>query len=491
LAATDDQRGQMTPDRHRTDHRRFLLTLFLMVAGLLLPLQYMGTSYADDRHSGDLSEFECICGPDDVPAELRGCVPLFRYAITRSFNREGVIVYISDRNDPQHFTRISASLRRCTEHNFYLPAPTHITLRSVTPAVKRVCEAQRRETHRREVQETGNPHDEAIIDWHIVRRFGLTPYHVLYDGGALQMWLATAMLREHLKSVRHNPSLTIRLRVNNFYDTLRRDEWASMHDLRGHMLHPVQELFMMSVGAERYDIHKPGFRCAEYQVFGTPNITPMSFEVNYTKTAFPSFPVLQKMATELNGKLLARFGEAPSFSWKTGLIDQRKTEDYDQQNRSRGIQPALEHEITRALAEHCHIDLVPFHLGSNMTLQEQFHLVRSHRLIVGGEGALFAMMIMSAPNTTWVQVYNHTRRRGTWLHSNFHAAVARGIPWVRLVILVISNKDHYAPVHELIRAIERGGGFNGATPFLPGVVYVGVDEFGREMTASEVVANGG
>jgi hypothetical protein len=84
---------------------------------------------------------------------------------------------------------------------------------------------------------------------------------------------------------------------------------------------------------------------------------------------------------------------------------------------------------------------------------------------------------LARPGTTWIVVYNHTRPRGEWRHSAFHARLAEGLPGVRMLIYMVVAHGRRAPVGPLAAA--------DVSPFEPGVRFFGADSLGQKPAAPE------
>jgi hypothetical protein len=97
-----------------------------------------------------------------------------------------------------------------------------------------------------------------------------------------------------------------------------------------------------------------------------------------------------------------------------------------------------------------------------MTLARQFHLANRHPLVVAGEGAFFAWLVLARQGSTWVMVHNHSHHpiKGTTRTSNFHAKLVHEFSWVRLVVYVIDNgrRENMTELLRVLRDVPWTGG---------------------------------
>jgi hypothetical protein len=175
-------------------------------------------------------------------------------------------------------------------------------------------------------------------------------------------------------------------------------------------------------------------------------------------------------------RLVTKFGDVEANQETPVMFDSREpTTTFDHDQRTRGLQPALKFEFLASLAGLVGKS-VTRPMGHNYPLKTQFHWIRESSVIVGGEGALFAFMFLSKPNTTWICVYNHTRPAKSFKFTNFHAPMAHALRSIRVIFYMVDHGDR-APVDETVKKF-----FGHGSVFKPGVYYVGpVDRFGHRV----------
>ncbi|MBJ6907626.1 DUF563 domain-containing protein, partial [Vibrio cholerae] len=83
--------------------------------------------------------------------------------------------------------------------------------------------------------------------------------------------------------------------------------------------------------------------------------------------------------------------------------------------------------------------------SASMSLEEQWRILQSKKVVVAAEGAFFAWSMFAAENSTWICIDNHTRPEGFEpVTSHYHANLALAYPWMRLIVYTIRH-GHRAP----------------------------------------------
>jgi hypothetical protein len=150
------------------------------------------------------------------------------------------------------------------------------------------------------------------------------------------------------------------------------------------------------------------------------------------------------------------------------LFDGRNLREFDGgMHRARGVQPALKEEIFRAFVPDLASGHITVSFDHTMTLEQQWRLLQAHQIVVAGEGAFFAWLLLAAPGSTWVMVHNHTHPPfDNTRSSNYHTPTALFSNWTRLVVYVIDNGIRES-ADELARVLRE-------TPWKGGdVIHVG------------------
>lgn len=103
----------------------------------------------------------------------------------------------------------------------------------------------------------------------------------------------------------------------------------------------------------------------------------------------------------------------------------------------------------------------------------QFHAIRSHRVIVCGEGAFGVWQFLVRQGTTWVQIYDHLHPTtgAPWRAWMYHTRIAIGLPRIRHVVLSrYGGVSGEGMMNALARAVESS--------FNPGVLVLEAQERG-------------
>jgi hypothetical protein len=418
--------------------------------------------------------FHCLCGPPDLPEHKKSCTPLFRHAVTDAEPGKRLLYYLFTKSR-EAFVAMVDRFHDCAQFQdphqrvFFWPrdGKFQVLFAKPTPRIAKTCPHR----HKPAPAVTDELPRSIDLEWHVGRWFGLSLYHLLYDRGGFQMWLQRHLFREMAIQYRLlHPDGEVRLTVNNINDV------EAMHTeryLKGHtLIHPVQELYNRFGRVDDYRWHQPGVRCAPWQGLGYLYISPMTYDVDWVSATNASAPWIARAVTDLHRSMAQAYPVEAALVARTdeAMIDLRGTSDFDNQQRARGIQPQTRELLAATIQHSTGMALEPFRLHEGMTLREQYAILQTHQIVVCGEGAVTGLQLLSRPNTTWIMVYNHSRPANDWRHSNFHAGVTQGIPWIRLIIFVIVNGT--AGDVNVLRSMLQD-------PFVPGVHYIGADRFGQ------------
>ena len=208
--------------------------------------------------------------------------------------------------------------------------------------------------------------------------------------------------------------------------------------------------------------------------------------------------------------LLQRYGDV-SVDSRTPLLleDREPSQDFNvNDGRSRGIQFYLRDEIIRALWPLVAAPSSPLlatgsmnrsmshrlaRFGYGTPMRDQLHAIRRATVVICGEGAFHTLLPLSRAGTTWIVVYNHTRKHDlgdveqSWKYINFHAPLCRAFPSVRTVFYMIDDGRRDPIVgptgnvianSSLLRALfdgRQGSASDG------GVYFVGADAHGHRV----------
>jgi hypothetical protein len=402
------------------------------------------------------SRVHCLCS-------AIGCVPLMENVLTRVYKNAKLVVYLRHHNTAEVFEYLFWKCADAgTTHivNSYWDWPWGKGIRFPVEFIA----AQ--DLVERALQDAGGePTDN--IEWYVPRDF-YSPYHILLDRGSYQLAGQLNLARAVIANAQPLPNHTNSRAVTSVGVSLFADIAGNVER---NLSVAVYEIFFTMAGIQRLTQNPTdALQPARWQGFGF--FAGGGVDWSYThKNTKHSWPLLQAVINTTNQRLEAKYGPPPA-PLDDVIFDERKTSEYGEFRRSRGIHPELLEQLHHMVTIDLGRPWVKMTFSDRMTLEEQFNTVRRHRLFIVGEGAVTVNMMFSRPNTTWVVVYNHTRTRGEWTHASFHALQALSWPHVRLVLFTVW-RSHVPLMSDLLAVLQR--------PWQPGVTFLGSDDDGQPL----------
>ena len=271
---------------------------------------------------------------------------------------------------------------------------------------------------------------------------------------------------------------------------------------------PIHQAWEAVLRPQRFDWYEKGMMYAPYVALNMMTCTPQDGYARDINTKSRQILwYIRLFASAVQTSLLRRYGETPTGGQVPGhvFIEKRKIADFDRDSRARGIQPHLQAQLIkglgrevpwlkRAAAERKSLSadqqltfpkawslgetttsdgllITERQLSKEIPYKHQWYWIRSARVILAGEGAFISFMQLSAPNTTWICIFNHTKPPNEAKMSIFHAQLAPAYDYIRLIFYVIDN-GVADPVSDLWPLVAK-------EPFEPGVFFVGADANGN------------
>jgi hypothetical protein len=422
------------------------------------------------------SAVHCVCGPIGiVREEEKSCVPLLEN-VTTDVLPKTLVTFHLDVESEEEKESLKRSFEDCMKRGVYIVPEAKFEFKVLSKEVRASC-----------------PNTDEELQFLTWRWGGWTPYHLTYDHGLFQVRLATMQLLQFARERRGLPppspasgSLPVDtsseqprdkpLYQSASYHVVLDLVWGGDPNYQGRTpdrLPPIYEWWDIVLKPLRpFYWQKKERSCHRFYTTGDFDTSPgrtrhrrdwdfLSPEMNQH---------IADLGKEIVAGLIQRYGDAPTNDKEPILFEDRQTTNvFDHDFRTRGIQPALKAEFLEALEPVLggKARTKSFHDGVSM--KDQFHWIRQSRVILAGEGAFFASMHLSAPNTTWICVYNHTMPNRGWIKfTNYHATTANALPWMRLILYVIDHGKR-APVREVADILSK--------PFVPGVVFIGSDKY--------------
>ena len=415
----------------------------------------------------------CVCGPQGVSAAEHGCVPVVENALITVEPRVRVTftaffrpnVSLADQEE-REIEILKKQFADCRARSYFPTASTTFVFATNSRKEKadnyyQACERVQAPVY----------HEVLFL---IVRWGGWTPFHNLFDHGLFQVWMGWLTVKKFVEDL----AKVAKSRSDLLLTT------PAIHVVQCMMgfqppFPPIHELWLRVLKPRVFQWMEETSHCSAFAVVGD---LPASTSGNHRHLdhlfVSPGLQYyLRYMASLTTMALIDAYGDRPFSELTPVMYDNREVlNGFDHDQRSRGLQPQLKKEFESVL-DRLVGKGVSRTMSAEISLKDQFHWIRSSRVIVGGEGALFAFMFLSRPNTTWICVYNHTRPPKSFKFTNFHAPAAHALSWIRVIFYMIDHGMR-VPVDEALTRF-----FPTPASFTSGVYYVGSDRFGhREET---------
>jgi hypothetical protein len=420
------------------------------------------------------TDVHCVCGPAGVSQEELGCVPVVENAVADIHPKVNVTFecfFAPDKDPDAELRRLRSAFESCRARS-YFPISQHVFLFAPGPQrpVHEICaELQTSKGVADNTDESGMRHEVSFL---IVRWNNWVPFHNLFDHGLFQVWMGWFTVKKYIeerlgKRVLDQPGAHIVDDLSGWFT----DPKPAVHTLWLQLLNPAYFLWQRQMRT-----------CSAFHVVGDLRASTSGYMRHGHDFPSPALlGYLREMGAVINRNMISVYGDVHDRDVSSTPIlveDRPVTNSFDAEQRSRGIQPHLRRELLDVLVPAVGPSVVR-QFSDRVPMGTQFLHIRSSRVILTSEGSFMAFMMLSRPNTTWICVYNHTRPRGEWMYSNWHAPGAMAFNWMRVIFYVIDHGNR-EPAQSIVDRF-----FSPGQPFVPGVFYVGnISAVGKRIEAA-------
>jgi hypothetical protein len=145
---------------------------------------------------------------------------------------------------------------------------------------------------------------------------------------------------------------------------------------------------------------------------------------------------VETYSAKVTERAIAAYGDAPVVDGQV-LNELRNDEGWDKKwRRWRGVRQPIEDSIFTTLEGMVGLDLLRLFNSKNLTLQQQFQMIRSSEVIVAPEGSFMSWLVFARPGQTWIMVYDHGRMGSNdFRHYMYHAQFPLFRCGVRMIVV--------------------------------------------------------
>jgi hypothetical protein len=257
----------------------------------------------------------------------------------------------------------------------------------------------------------------------LMARWGMdNQYHGLFEQGLFQTWVTyqdlvkAQVIPQHLLRSSRVPFVVVKDMFYKGYQPFQ-DLWP--------VVLPVRRVFRVppALSGSTPTSAYPFVACPSKLVFSHYDWHPYDMIVRWNALDGKYREKLGEFALDVRDKMRRRFGAVKLNESFPVLFDNRTRGTYETYFRARGIEPALKKELDDLLTELVGPSTTKL-FSASMSLEEQWRILQSKKVVVAGEGAFFAWSMFAAENATWICVSNHTRPPKFDIRvSNWHAGL--------------------------------------------------------------------